>query len=251
MGDLVSNTLERKLNANATEPMHPTTSKEPVPVSSKRARAMATINASIAAAQAPPPIEDNTNQAGKALDDLAPPPSAATKEQKEEAAAREAARSRLTKEQEDILKAQEKLLGKEEADRLRREQEEHAAKSALVKNAELTVKNAKGIIHGADVGIGSLPQPGSIIFPLVVLLLFFFILIKVGAYSRLQWLWLVLTNNAQVGARQVAITTTETPETGRYNTTTGQGGSNDVVASSAIFYPLLPANGMYSPNGSY
>lgn len=238
MADLVSPELEAKLNANATEPMR----------STRRQRSLAVIQAAIASAKAPPDEvseQADTEAAGGLISpEIAPPPSAATKEQKEEAKARIEADRELSKRQEDILKAQEKLLGKEEADRLRKEQEAEAAKSAALKAGEKAIKTSGKIVHGADVRIGSIPQPGSIVFPLVVLLLLFFLIVPVNGQTRLGWLWAVLTGNAYVGD-PVRPAQTETPENQPQET--GQGGSQ------TPFVPLVkvPANGVYTPVGGY
>ena len=162
---------------------------------------------------------------------------------------------RLTHKQEDILAAQEKLLGSEEAERLRQEQEQEASKSRFVKTSERAIKKSGELVHGADVRIGALPQPGSIVFPLVVLLLLFFILIQVGGYSRIQWLWLVLSGQAQVGTALMTVPTEGAPEGNPSpfnpggNLTGGAGGSD--LLSNLQVRPFLPANGMYPVNGVY
>lgn len=67
-----------------------------------------------------------------------------------------------------------------------------------------TVPTPKGIqwrdlLRGASVQLEKLPDPGGIIFPLMILLLFFLILIPINGHTRLTWIWLVLTGNAQIG----------------------------------------------------
>lgn len=241
MADAVSPELEAKLNANATEPM--------VETSAKRQRAMATINAAILKAQQPPEEKPKqANAAGDALQKLTPDEARFLKEQR-------AQEVHLTKKQEDILAAQKRLLGEQEAAQLRKEQEQEAAKSQFVKSGERAIKKSQEIVHGADVRIGNLPQPGSIVFPLVVLLLLFFILIQVGGYSRIQWLWLVLSGQAQIGTALMTVPTEGAPEGNPSpfnpggNLTGGAGGSD--LFSNLQVRPFLPPNGMYPVNGVY
>lgn len=230
--DIVSPELEARLNANATEPRAAT--------STRRKTALAKINAAILAANerqtAQVPESQKLTTPGSTLplneEKKAPPP------------------PKLTKDQEAILKAQEKLLGKEEAARLRKEQEDQAAKSKFLKASESTLKNAGKIVHGADARIGSVPTPGSIAFPLILLLLFFFILIQVAGYSRLGWLWLVLTGNARMSSYShtntnagVPVVAPEVPENQPATATTGGGASQS--GALAVYYPILPANGVF------
>jgi len=131
---------------------------------------MATIDAAIIADQAPVNI-DGSNELAPALDAqqaLHPTPEPEPTSQKPDP------------KQAEIDKAQANLLGEEEARRIKAEEEAEANK--------------------ADMSIGNVPTPGSIAFPLILLLLLFFILIQIGGYSRLGWLWLVLTGNAAVGS---------------------------------------------------
>lgn len=104
----------------------------------------------------------------------------------------------LTSEQEDILKHQEELLGEEQAEEERKKQEALNARSAFVKTAEDVARNGSRILKQADLRIGNIPHPGSILFPLVILLFFFFLLIQIGPYTRLGWFWQVITGNAQI-----------------------------------------------------
>jgi hypothetical protein len=153
---------------------------------------------------------------------------------------------KLTPEQEDILKAQEKLLGEEEAKRLREEQEQEAAKSQVVKSGEKAVKSAGKIIHGADVRIGNIPQPGSIAFPLTLLLLCFFILIQVNGFSRLGWLWMVITRNAAVSTTQtVPSLPTPPPGGGAVGSGGSSSGASNSIVDTLIAMPSLPSNGVF------
>lgn len=54
------------------------------------------------------------------------------------------------------------------------------------------LKGVKGRIEG-------LSMPGGIMLPLGILLVLFLILIPVNGHTRLMWLWLAFTGNAQIG----------------------------------------------------
>lgn len=222
-------------------------SAEPAPMSTRRARAMATIDAAILAAQQ----KQETPDAEK----LTTPGSTLPIIKKQQADKPD--KPKLTTEQEEILAAQEKLLGEQEAQRLREEQEREAAKSGFVKGAEKTLKNAQGIVHGADVRIGSVPTPGNIAFPLILLLLFFFILIQVNGSSRLGHLWRVIVGAERIGPTDL---TQSGPGPGDYPTneptptgenpepsiqTQGQGGSMNLFANLQVI-PQLPVNGVFT-----
>ena len=125
----------------------------------------------------------------------------------------EAERARLSKEQEAILQQQEALLGKEEADRLRAEQEEEARKSAIVKGVQGAARNVTSAVHTADMRIGAVPTPGTIWLPLLVLLILGFVLIQYNGASKLQWLWMALTNNAYIGGGSAPTTPVQMAET--------------------------------------
>lgn len=189
----ISPELQARLNANATEPMKATGS---------RAENLALIDRYMAESKEIVERQQQEAEYKRSHPSAAPPVEATTTiaiaAQGKTAQQKEEERRKLTKEQEAILKHQEQLLGKEEAKRLRKEQEDRNARSKLRADVERGLDSGKDILHGADTRIGGIPQPGSILFPLILLLLFFFILIQVGGYSRLGWLWLVLTGNAYV-----------------------------------------------------
>lgn len=50
--------------------------------------------------------------------------------------------------------------------------------------------------------IERLPTPGSMAVPLILLLLFFFLLIPINGHTRIVWLWLTLTGNAEISPAQ-------------------------------------------------
>lgn len=77
-------------------------------------------------------------------------------------------------------------------------QQDQAQQDAFQKSAGATVSAAGNIIKGTGVKIESLPTPGSLMLPLVVLLVFFFLLLPVNGHTRLVWIWLVITGNATI-----------------------------------------------------
>ncbi len=145
-----------------------------------------------------------------------------------EAATPKADDEKLTPEQEKqkaadekLRKAKEDMLGKEQAEALRKEQEaEEERQKTLTGALERFLSSGKDKADGVSTKIASLPTPGNIAVPLVVLLVFFFILIQYGNNTRLQWLWLVLTNNAYISASL-------------QNTTPGTGGGQPNPAQEA------------------
>lgn len=51
--------------------------------------------------------------------------------------------------------------------------------------------------------LGRVPTPGSIFLPVSILLLFFFILLPINGHTRIEWLWLALTGEAEItGTKQ-------------------------------------------------
>ncbi len=188
----------------------------------------------------------------------APPPPALTKEQKQERAAQlEAARlnddyqKKLSKDQEAILKQQEALLGKEEADKLRAEQLQEANKAAAIKAGQKALKNAGQIVHGADVRVGAIPTPGSIITPLILLLLFFFILVQINGYSRVQWFWQVITGASRVGTSAATPAVTSVGGPGG-TITVGQGGEQPFSPGvESAWFASDGTTSFRNPNGVY
>ncbi len=90
----------------------------------------------------------------------------------------------------------EKLIDEAIKERERQEQER---KDKFKTSANNVVDKFGQVWRGATVQLGRIPTPGSIILPLVVLLVFFFMLLPVNGHTRFVWLWLVLTGNANIG----------------------------------------------------
>lgn len=137
-------------------------------------------------------------------------------------------------EQEKIEEAQDELLGKEEAEALREEERQREEREkTLIGLADKALQASKGAASSAGTRIGNLPTPGNLGFPLTLLILFFFILITYAGRSRLQWIGLVLTNNAYV----------TTSVQGN-----GTGGGAPVPAQETLVGAIAPAissSGMY------
>ncbi len=126
-----------------------------------------------------------------------------------------------SKEDAKIRQAQQDLLGKEAAQKLQDEQEAEAERQkTLIGLAERAWQSGKDAANTANIRIGGIPTPGNLVVPLVLLLFFVFILITFNGHTRLQWLWLVLTNNAYI---------TPSIQTGQADGQTGNGGPDTTV----------------------
>ena len=64
--------------------------------------------------------------------------------------------------------------------------------------ASHTAKRVGDTVGGVWDSIGRVATPGSIWLPIAVLLIFFFLLLPVNGYTRMQWLFLALTGQAQI-----------------------------------------------------
>ena len=111
-------------------------------------------------------------------DIIAPPPSAATPAQKEEARAKAEADKLL-----------EKYQSEQEALELQRQ-------SLIKRQLTDTAQATKRAIGSVQNGLGRVPIPGGLAFPLVTLLILFMLLIKINGNTRIGWLWLVMSGNA-------------------------------------------------------
>lgn len=111
--------------------------------------------------------------------------------------------------------------------------------SAFDRSANATVNAASGIVRGTQLGLASLPTPGSILLPLGILLVFFFLLLPVNGHTRLVWLWLVLTGNAEIqqqsGSTSNSGGSTSTPTA---TTTPSSSSSNGSSSNNPVTNPL-------------
>ncbi len=202
---------------------------------------MAAIDAALAKSKAPTDLEQvDDSAATTALTDLA----LVEDEPKPEA-------KKLSKDQEAILKQQEALLGKEEADKLRAEQLQEANKAAAIKAGQKALKNAGNVVHDADVKIGAIATPGSILTPLVLLLLFFFVLVQIGGYTRIQWFWQVITGASRVGTTAATPAVTSVGGPGG-TVTVGQGGEQPFSPGvESAWFASDGTTSFTNPNGVY
>ena len=121
----------------------------------------------------------------------------------------------------DEKRAWDAARTEQEREAARQLQEQKAQQSAYDQLAGTTRRAWGNVIKGTQVRLESLPTPGSIMFPLVVLLIFFFLLIPVNGHTRLVWFWLVLSGNAEiaVGGQSDDSTGDTTPSTPTNNNT--------------------------------
>ncbi len=93
-----------------------------------------------------------------------------------------------------------------QANQITAEQEEQ--ENAFNRTANRTANAAGKIWRGTGLTLESIPTPGSLAFPLIVLFVFFVLLLPVNGHTRLMWLWLTLTGNASVlGDSGASVTT--------------------------------------------
>lgn len=112
--------------------------------------------------------------------------------------------------------------------------------SAFDRSANATVNAAGGILRGTGLTLASLPTPGDLILPLGILLVFFFLLLPVNGHTRLVWIWLVLTGNAEI-QQQSGSTSSSSTNNGANNFGGGAGGS---------FAPSSTGSSPINSNGS-
>lgn len=109
--------------------------------------------------------------------------------------------------------------------------QEQEQRGAFQASAGRTTGAISGILNGAGVRLGSLPTPGSLMLPLVILLVFFMLLLPVNGHTRFTWLWMVITGDAMIGQ------STGTPDVASGNTSGTQAGGTVAIES-----PALPGN---------
>lgn len=157
------------------------------------------------------------------------------------------------KEQEKIRQAQENMLGKEEAERIAEEQrKQREREQTLIGLADKALQASKGAASSAGVRIANMPTLGGIMFPLILLILFGFILITYGTHTRFQWLWLVLTGNASVTGAQGSVASFGTPSSSTPGSVasfgaTGGGPPNPAQETpiAAMSFAATTSGGMY------
>lgn len=149
--------------------------------------------------------------------------------------------------QNDIVANQENIVQQEMQDQL-------AQEDAFTRSANATTRALSKIWQGTTNRLGSLPAPGTIIFPLAVLLVFFFLLIPVNGHTRFVWLWLVFSGNAEIqndntgGGGGDFGNTTDTSGGGIVSGNFGSPNNTSGGSAGGSFLPTLPlpsAGGMF------
>lgn len=144
---------------------------------------------------------------------------------------------------------QEKLLRDQDAATRQQLATEKAEQDAFKASAKATVQGAKNIVRSTGTTLGNLPQPGSIVLPLVVLIVFFLLLLPVNGHTRFVWLWMVLSGNAVIGqsSPNSGGSTTPAPDSG--GTGTGSTGGTAPVVTTPSFTLALPT--VAAPAGTF
>ena len=166
-----------------------------------RQAAMQKINAALNPVAAPPPSASGGSSAPPSAPHAAPGVTSPTPLTADEKRGFDAARiQRLDDEKRarQQLDDQAKLAQQQAAAFQQDLAQQQAEEDAFAKAANDATNAATQILHGASVKLERLPTPGSLVLPLVILLVFFFLLIPVNGHTRLQWLWLVMTGNAEI-----------------------------------------------------
>ena len=134
-------------------------------------------------------------------------------------------------------KKKEQVFRAEVAGRVAERKREEAAISATDRFAQKAFNLGNGVFHGSKGWLEARPTPGGIGVPLAILLFFFFLLLPVNGHTRLMWLWLTLTGNAELGGPLPAPTLT--PQAPPTTATT----PNNIVTGveAAILTALNPA----------
>jgi hypothetical protein len=118
-------------------------------------------------------------------------------------------------EEEEEKSARQKLI--DEALQ-QREIEQKKREDAFYSTANATVNAAQKIVKGTAVRVESVPTPGSVMLPLLVLVVLFVMFLPVNGHTRFVWLWLVVTGNADIAGASTA---------------TGGGGPSGVVVDTS------------------
>lgn len=150
-------------------------------------------------------------------------------------------------------KAEQEKIAKEQDAALRQQlATEKAEEDAFKASARATVQGAKNIVRGTGVTLGNLPQPGSIVLPLVVLIVFFLLLIPVNGHTRFVWLWMVLSGNAVIGQSSPGSGgDTATPDSGGVNGVGSTAGTAPTESTSTFPALTLGLPTVTAPAGTF
>lgn len=145
---------------------------------------------------------------------------------------------KITADEKRFLDAQRQAQSDEEKRAEKFNAEQNAKQDAFERSAGATANAVQGIVKGTGVAVASLPTPGSLMLPLVILLLFFFLLLPVNGHTRLVWLWLVLTGNAEIqqggGSSSTGPATTPSSPSTTSSSAPSSNGSLPVVNLSSL-----------------
>jgi hypothetical protein len=115
--------------------------------------------------------------------------------------------------------------------------------SLLKAKVQATGQSAGRAIGSIQNGLGRVSMPGGLLAPLLVLVVFFFLLVQVNGHTRLTWLWLVATQNAAIldpsaGNPTVGGVLGGTSTGGGGSENNGTGGGMPAVETLPVFVPL-------------
>jgi len=206
-----------------------------------RQGSMAAISAALQGGTAAPPPVGGNSAPPVAAPHAAPGVSAPTPLTADEKRGYDAARQdRL-----DAESKQNDIIARQEQDLQHEQEEEQAREDLFAKTASDTTTAISGIVKGTGVQIERLPTPGSLVLPLVILLVFFFLLLPVNGHTRFVWIWLTLIGNAEIGDSGFAGNSNVNGSSGNF-ATTPPASSGGQIAGSGNFAPpgitpLFPA----------
>lgn len=72
-------------------------------------------------------------------------------------------------------------------------------------------QSARSIVRDVGIRLENVPTPGSIMLPLILLLVFFFFLVPVNGSTRFTWLWLVISGDASTSGSSPANNSSQVP----------------------------------------
>jgi hypothetical protein len=139
-------------------------------------------------------------------DDIAPPPPPDSYGVEELKKQRERDEDRADKKRRQSYR--DKLAEAKEAERQQEieRKREIAERSEIEKTyrgigalAQSMFQMGKGAFHRSRSRLEDIPTPGDLWVPLALLLFFFLVLFPVNGHTRIMWLWMTITGNAQIG----------------------------------------------------
>ena len=95
-------------------------------------------------------------------------------------------------------KAQKKAEEESQASIQQQIAQREEAEDKLSEQAQNAMAMLSDLWKSTQSALGNIPTYGSILFPLSILLVFFFLLLPVNGHTRAVWLWLVITGQASI-----------------------------------------------------